>query len=129
MKAIEVGLRNPYLVLVVVLGVLVVGPLVVLFLPWGKPGRDGGVDESVLRDAGRVRELDESWRKTDDPRRDGWPSEVFSAAAGRQLAKLSDTVTTNAAAGIEPSSVVGLVTDEFSCNDLVPSSLETVSSR
>jgi len=56
----------------------------------------------------------------DDPREDGWDSEVFNDLVNKQLNRIKKYL------GGEAQSIVGLAATDFSCDALLPNKLETV---
>ena len=70
--------------------------------------------------------IESSWDRLDDPRADGWDTEAFHDQAKKQLERIGEWL-------VEPQemdqpAVGSLVTTEFSCHELVPRSLERVTS-
>ena len=64
------------------------------------------------------------WRDTDDPSRDGWDTEVFSSQALKVLDQLGALLI--GSSGIQPEQLATLITEDFSCEPLVPASLQVV---
>jgi hypothetical protein len=64
------------------------------------------------------------WQELDDPVRDGWDSEVFSAKADEQLKKLAKLL--DRGERIDAAALSSLAADDFSCGPLRPENLVTV---
>jgi hypothetical protein len=65
------------------------------------------------------------WDEVDNPRTDGWSSEVQSSAASARLGAFGEWIA-RAAAGDEPvAGLAPLVAEDFACAELVPSALVT----
>jgi len=65
-----------------------------------------------------------SWQETDDPSRDGWDTEVFSARAEKQLKVLLHALEGPGVAGAGP--LAGLLAEGFSSEPLAPAALRSV---
>ncbi len=84
----------------------------------------GSPSESLSASAALPLGRGPSWQETDDPARDGWDSEVFSAQAGRQLDLLARSV-------IRPEEILderlrALAAADFRADDLRPAPLREV---
>ena len=66
-----------------------------------------------------------TWQQIDDPRKDGWDTEVFSQQADRQLKKLAKLVMSDARV-VDQQSVAELVASDFACGALRPEPLDEV---
>lgn len=64
------------------------------------------------------------WSSIDDPAKDGWDTEVFTNEAMKQLKTLGTLLIDSG--DIDHTTVVSLVTEDFSCGSLIPSHLTTV---
>jgi hypothetical protein len=89
---------------------------------------NGSTIDASQRDAHIPSPSNRPWNEIDDPKADGWDTEVFAANAKKQLEKLgllliqfdssqSDSIETK---------VAKLITDDFACESLLPSDLTTV---
>ena len=86
---------------------------------------DGDVDGAASIDEATLpTQHGPSWQETDNPSRDGWDTEVFSAKATQVLNRLGKMLTDPS--GIRPDQLAPLVSGDFSCGRLVPESLEAV---
>ena len=65
-----------------------------------------------------------SWQETDDPAKDGWDTEKFHLGAQEQLTAIGNLLARPTT--IEAADVAALITQDFACDPLLPSSLATV---
>lgn len=64
------------------------------------------------------------WKKTDDPRSDGWDTEVFNDQAGAQLYALGKLILHPKHSDLK--ALTALITEDFSADPLAPEKLTTV---
>ena len=71
-----------------------------------------------------VQRLENRWSETDNPSRDGWETEAFSAEATKQLKQLGKFI--EHPQDLTRDDFVGIVTSDFRCTRLQPDNLELV---
>lgn len=82
-------------------------------------------DATTLTEVGTVPELNaRSWEDIDDPAKDGWDTEAFSAEAMKQLKHIGGLVTHPGQ--ISAPAVAEIVVPDFSAGSLRPTTLSTV---
>ena len=69
-------------------------------------------------------DLIESWRQTDNPAADGWPTEIFNQVANKQLKKIGHFIAHPEK--LTPANLEPLISSEFSCSALRPAKLKTI---
>ena len=129
--ALPTGKRRTFLI-ETVLGLLLAALIggMTLILQFRRAGTDVAEGNTPLDQSHTVAytmlgpPIKSSWQVIDNPAKDGWANEAFSAYAKRQLDVLSKLLSKDQP--IHKGQLASMVSDECKCSSLMPRNLETI---
>ena len=92
--------------------------------PAASPAHSDGDLSSSVTDTNRRVPASQDWVRLDDPSRDGWETEAFSAAASKQLKRIGKLLEKPQL--LTSADYSTLTTKDFRCDSLIPPQLSTV---